>query len=189
MYCLLWHHCAKKAGARAIIKVLGHQYRWLAGGYDMEIWLLRTSMVVTLWIVFFFCAVYCLRFKCIVCCDTAELCNKMTATWHNTKMHPSLGILLCQNELFLTLVVLLALIFFYHWLWHSCTIHCDISELSDCETTAQLVMQLGCYRDSLPICNQSLVLLVVTHVLFRIHLYCWPRWPSCIVGCNTAVLY
>ena len=25
------------AGARAIIKVSGHQYRWLAGGYDMEI--------------------------------------------------------------------------------------------------------------------------------------------------------
>ena len=25
------------AGAQAIIKVLGHQYRWLAGGYDLEI--------------------------------------------------------------------------------------------------------------------------------------------------------
>ena len=25
------------AGARAIIKVSGHQYRWLAGGYDLEI--------------------------------------------------------------------------------------------------------------------------------------------------------
>ena len=25
------------AGARAIIKVLGHQYWWLAGGYDLEI--------------------------------------------------------------------------------------------------------------------------------------------------------
>ena len=25
------------AGARGIIKVLGHQYRWLAGGYDLEI--------------------------------------------------------------------------------------------------------------------------------------------------------
>ena len=25
------------AGARAIIKVSGHQYQWLAGGYDMEI--------------------------------------------------------------------------------------------------------------------------------------------------------
>ena len=25
------------AGARAIIKVLGHQYQWLAGGYDLEI--------------------------------------------------------------------------------------------------------------------------------------------------------
>ena len=25
------------AGTRAIIKVLGHQYRWLAGGYDLEI--------------------------------------------------------------------------------------------------------------------------------------------------------
>ena len=24
------------AGAPAIIKVLGHQYRWLAGGYDLE---------------------------------------------------------------------------------------------------------------------------------------------------------
>ena len=25
------------AGARAIIKVLGHQYRWVTGGYDLEI--------------------------------------------------------------------------------------------------------------------------------------------------------
>ena len=25
------------AGARVIIKVLGHQYRWLAGCYDLEI--------------------------------------------------------------------------------------------------------------------------------------------------------
>ena len=25
------------AGARAIIKLSGHQYRWLAGGYDQEI--------------------------------------------------------------------------------------------------------------------------------------------------------
>ena len=27
----------KSAGARAIIKVLGQQYRWLAVGYDLEI--------------------------------------------------------------------------------------------------------------------------------------------------------
>ena len=25
------------AGAQVIIKVSGHQYRWLAGGYDLEI--------------------------------------------------------------------------------------------------------------------------------------------------------
>ena len=25
------------AGAQAIIKVSGHQYQWLAGGYDLEI--------------------------------------------------------------------------------------------------------------------------------------------------------
>ena len=25
------------AGARVIIKVSGHQYQWLAGGYDLEI--------------------------------------------------------------------------------------------------------------------------------------------------------
>ena len=25
------------AGAQLIIKVLGHQHRWLAGGYDLEI--------------------------------------------------------------------------------------------------------------------------------------------------------
>ena len=25
------------SGAQAIIKVTGHQYRWLAGGYDLEI--------------------------------------------------------------------------------------------------------------------------------------------------------
>ena len=41
---------------RVIIKASGHQYRWLAGGYDLES---RTSlevasMVVTWWIVPFF---------------------------------------------------------------------------------------------------------------------------------------
>ena len=25
------------AGTRVVIKVLGHQYRWLAGGYDLQI--------------------------------------------------------------------------------------------------------------------------------------------------------
>ena len=28
---------SKLAGAQAIIKVLGYQYQWLAGGYDLEI--------------------------------------------------------------------------------------------------------------------------------------------------------
>ena len=42
------------AAAQVIIKVSGHQYRWLAGGYDGN----KTfgdvaSMVVTWWIVFF----------------------------------------------------------------------------------------------------------------------------------------
>ena len=39
------------AGARAIIKVHGHQHQWLAGGYDLEIghfWEVD-SMVVTWW--------------------------------------------------------------------------------------------------------------------------------------------
>ena len=27
----------KFAGTQAMIKVLGHQHRWLAGGYDLEI--------------------------------------------------------------------------------------------------------------------------------------------------------
>ena len=41
------------AGGQAIIKVLGHQNRWIAGGYDLEIgtFLEVTSMVVTWWIV------------------------------------------------------------------------------------------------------------------------------------------
>ena len=34
-------------GAQAIIKVSGHQYWWLAGGYDLDIF----SLVVTWWIV------------------------------------------------------------------------------------------------------------------------------------------
>ena len=39
-------------GARVITKVSGHQYWWLAGGYDLEIGLLEVaSMVVTWWIV------------------------------------------------------------------------------------------------------------------------------------------
>ena len=41
------------AGVRAIIKVSGHQYQWLAGGCDLEI---VVSMVVTWWIVFFCCS-------------------------------------------------------------------------------------------------------------------------------------
>ena len=28
---------SRPAGAQAIIKVSGHQHRWLAGGYDLEI--------------------------------------------------------------------------------------------------------------------------------------------------------
>ena len=36
-------------GTRMIIKASGHQYRWLAGGYDLEIGRLEVaSMVVTL---------------------------------------------------------------------------------------------------------------------------------------------
>ena len=40
------------SGTGAIIKVSGHQYRWLAGGYDLEIghFLEVASMVVTWWI-------------------------------------------------------------------------------------------------------------------------------------------
>ena len=42
-------------GARAIIKVFSHQYRWLAGGYDLEtLFLEEFSLVVPWWIVFFF---------------------------------------------------------------------------------------------------------------------------------------
>ena len=40
------------AGARAIIKVSGHQYRWLAGGYELKRTFLEVaSMVVTWWMV------------------------------------------------------------------------------------------------------------------------------------------
>ena len=43
------------AGTWAIIKVSGHQYRWLAGCYDLEIgqFLEVASMVVTWWILTF----------------------------------------------------------------------------------------------------------------------------------------
>ena len=43
------------AATRAIIKVSGHQYQWLAGVYDLEIghFLDVASMVVTWWIVAF----------------------------------------------------------------------------------------------------------------------------------------
>ena len=36
---VVWEHCVKKplSGAWAIVKVSGHQYQWLAGGYDLEI--------------------------------------------------------------------------------------------------------------------------------------------------------
>ena len=41
------------APARVIIKVSGHQYSWLADGYDLEMehFLEVASMVVTWWIV------------------------------------------------------------------------------------------------------------------------------------------
>ena len=46
------------AGTWPIIKVPGHQYWWLAGGYDLEIrhFLEAASMVVTWWIVAFSCS-------------------------------------------------------------------------------------------------------------------------------------
>ena len=48
-------HCTKSHyGVWVIIKVLGHQYRWLAGGYDLQIGFFKVaSMVVTWWIVVF----------------------------------------------------------------------------------------------------------------------------------------
>ena len=33
----IMNHHRRVAGARAIIEVSGHQFRWLAGGYDLEI--------------------------------------------------------------------------------------------------------------------------------------------------------
>ena len=62
---LLWSFTYKPcweifAGTQAIIKVSGHQYQWLAGGYDPEIGhtlrLEVASMVVTWWIVAFLCS-------------------------------------------------------------------------------------------------------------------------------------
>ena len=47
------------AGTQAIIKVLGHQHWWLAGGYDLEIenlyWWLAWWLPDDLWL---FCPVY-----------------------------------------------------------------------------------------------------------------------------------
>ena len=41
-------------GSQVIIKVLGHQHWWLAGGYDLEMTFSEVaSMVVSWWIVFF----------------------------------------------------------------------------------------------------------------------------------------
>ena len=36
-----WFQDISLAGTRAIIKVKGHQHRWLPGGYDLEIGLFR----------------------------------------------------------------------------------------------------------------------------------------------------
>ena len=45
--CSTIYRCSKKplsfAGAQVIIKVSGHQYRWLAGGYDLETGLFRSG--------------------------------------------------------------------------------------------------------------------------------------------------
>ena len=48
-------------GTQVIIKVLGHQHLWLAGGYDLEIrhFFEIASMVVTWWIVAFLPNVNC----------------------------------------------------------------------------------------------------------------------------------
>ena len=49
------------AGAQVMIKVSGHQYWWLAGGYSLERTFLEVaSMVVTWWIVAF-CALIVLH--------------------------------------------------------------------------------------------------------------------------------
>ena len=44
------------AGVRVIIKVSGHQYRWLAGGYDLEIGHLEVASMVLTLIVAFLCS-------------------------------------------------------------------------------------------------------------------------------------
>ena len=48
---------SKKSWGSSIIKVLGHQYRWLAGGYDLEIEHFRSPSMVVTWWIGFFCAV------------------------------------------------------------------------------------------------------------------------------------
>ena len=44
---LITRHFITLADAQAVIKVSGHQHRWLAGGYDLEIFLEVDSMVVS----------------------------------------------------------------------------------------------------------------------------------------------
>ena len=48
------NHHVSHASAQVIIKVSGHQHRWLAGGYDLEMGLIEVDcMVVSWWIVAF----------------------------------------------------------------------------------------------------------------------------------------
>ena len=60
-------------GARAISRMSGHQYRWLAGGYDLEIGLFRSGYLVDS---IFFCAV--LLHACIVLCIIHVSTNVMS---------------------------------------------------------------------------------------------------------------
>ena len=70
------------AGTRAIIKGSGHQYWWLAGGYDLEIGHLLevASMVVTWWIVAFFA-------QCYPCIQFSQLLLTRSVAWVHISSH------------------------------------------------------------------------------------------------------
>ena len=74
------HQVTTMLGARAIIKVSGHQYRWLAGGYDLEIghFLEVACMVVT----------WCTWIKAFLCSETSNISDNFgISLWHWITRH------------------------------------------------------------------------------------------------------
>ena len=67
------------AGTRVITKVLHYQYRWLAGGYDLEIGLLEVDSMVVNWWILFHCTV---DLSALICVAVSLSFGGLTLRYH-----------------------------------------------------------------------------------------------------------